>query len=122
MRVKILPNLSRWGRSLEIAVVLDNCCDPASALMAITADEENFIPVSQGQELPVAFTMSLEAGQALMDALWDCGLRPSDGKGSAGAMAAVQEHLRDLRKLIDRDDQVLHRLLDLIGGRRIGEN
>lgn len=39
-------------------------------------------------------------GQALMDQLWDCGLRPSEGTGSAGALAAVQGHLEDMRAIV----------------------
>jgi hypothetical protein len=40
------------------------------------------------------------AAQALMDNLWQCGLRPSEGSGSAGALAATQKHLEDMRKLV----------------------
>jgi hypothetical protein len=35
--------------------------------------------------------------QALMDDLWACGLRPTEGVGSAGSAAAMQEHLKDMR-------------------------
>lgn len=38
--------------------------------------------------------------QALMDSLWDCGLRPSEGTGSAGSLAATQRHLEDMRSLV----------------------
>lgn len=38
--------------------------------------------------------------QALIDSLWDCGLRPSEGSGSAGALAATQRHLDDMRRLV----------------------
>lgn len=41
--------------------------------------------------------------QALMDQLWDCGLRPSEGSGSAGALAATQRHLEDFRRLVFDD-------------------
>jgi hypothetical protein len=37
--------------------------------------------------------------QRLMDELWQCGLRPSEGTGSAGALAATQKHLEDMRKI-----------------------
>jgi len=37
--------------------------------------------------------------QKLMDDLWDCGLRPSEGSGSAGAMAATQKHLQDMKTI-----------------------
>jgi len=40
------------------------------------------------------------AAQSLMDELWECGLRPSEGTGSAGALAATQKHLEDMRKLV----------------------
>jgi hypothetical protein len=45
-------------------------------------------------------TMPRDAAQTLIDELWRCGLRPSEGSGSAGAMAATQKHLEDMRKLV----------------------
>ena len=35
--------------------------------------------------------------QKLMDNLWDCGLRPTEGQGTAGAIDAVNKHLQDMR-------------------------
>ena len=40
-----------------------------------------------------------QTAQELIDGLWDCGLRPSEGSGSAGALKATQEHLKDLQTL-----------------------
>ena len=40
-----------------------------------------------------------QEAQQLMDDLWDCGLRPSEGTGSAGAMAATQKHLEDMKTI-----------------------
>lgn len=37
--------------------------------------------------------------QRLMDELWNVGLRPSEGSGSAGQLAAVQNHLEDMRTI-----------------------
>jgi len=37
--------------------------------------------------------------QTLMDDLWDCGLRPSEGSGSAGALKKTEHHLEDMRKI-----------------------
>ncbi|KKN40725.1 hypothetical protein LCGC14_0730330 [marine sediment metagenome] len=37
--------------------------------------------------------------QKLMDDLWDCGLRPSEGSGSAGALKKTENHLADMRKI-----------------------
>lgn len=44
--------------------------------------------------------LDYEAAQSLMDELWTCGLRPTDGSGSAGALAATQKHLDDMRTLV----------------------
>lgn len=54
-----------------------------------------------GTREPVPFMdLDTTTAQALMDELWQCGLRPTEGTGSAGAMAAVQAHLADLQKLV----------------------
>lgn len=49
---------------------------------------------------PVAITHDM--AQHLMDSLWDCGLRPTEGKGSAGALAATEAHLKDMQTLAFR--------------------
>lgn len=42
------------------------------------------------------FRLDDTQAQALMDDLWSCGVRPTDGAGSAGAMAQAQEHIGNL--------------------------
>lgn len=37
--------------------------------------------------------------QQLMDELWRCGLRPSEGTGSAGSLRATEKHLADMQKI-----------------------
>lgn len=46
-------------------------------------------------------TLRLENQEAqfLMDELWRCGLRPSEGTGSAGSLAATEKHLRDMQAI-----------------------
>ena len=44
--------------------------------------------------------LTMQAGQKLIDDLWDVGLRPSEGSGSAGSFAAQGKHLEDMRKLV----------------------
>ncbi len=62
-----------------------------------------FSELQIGDETPTACVLGHHEAQILMDELWSCGLRPTEGKGSAGAMAAVQEHLKDLRRLVFAD-------------------
>lgn len=40
-----------------------------------------------------------QEAQRLMDELWDCGLRPSEGTGSAGSLAATERHLKDMQTI-----------------------
>jgi len=46
------------------------------------------------------------AAQEIMDQLWQIGFRPSEGTGSASALAATQKHLDDMRKLVFNDKEV----------------
>lgn len=59
-------------------------------------------PVMMEMREPNTFvepTMLLEPQQAqqLMDELWQCGVRPTEGTGSAGSLAATERHLKDMR-------------------------
>jgi hypothetical protein len=40
-----------------------------------------------------------DEAQRLMDELWNCGLRPSEGTGSAGSLAATERHLADMKQI-----------------------
>lgn len=56
--------------------------------------------VPDGQLVPGPTLELIPArAQELMDQLWACGLRPTEGVGSAGAAAAMQEHLNDMRRV-----------------------
>lgn len=49
---------------------------------------------------PPTLRIGRNEAQSLIDELWTIGIRPTEGSGSAGAMAAVQEHVSDLRRLV----------------------
>jgi hypothetical protein len=57
-------------------------------------------PVPSGGYVEAFARLSAESAQELMDDLWRCGLRPSEGGGSAGSLAATQRHLEDMRTLV----------------------
>ena len=42
-------------------------------------------------------SLNTDEAQLLMDEMWRCGLRPSEGSGSAGSLAATERHLKDMR-------------------------
>lgn len=62
--------------------------------------EPVFVEVEEGATPPVAFSLSDIEAQALMDRLWTAGLRPTEGSGSAGALAATERHLKDMQTLV----------------------
>lgn len=47
-------------------------------------------------------TLPLETAQELIDSLWQCGLRPSEGAGSAGSLKATENHLKDIQEFSQR--------------------
>lgn len=55
--------------------------------------------LGEGVEPEPSFSLSLDACQVLIDSLWDVGIRPTEGKGSAGQLKATEYHLEDMRKL-----------------------
>lgn len=61
--------------------------------------------VMETQEMDCVITaepirLSHVGAQELMDQLWQAGLRPSEGSGSAGSLAATERHLADMRSLV----------------------
>lgn len=47
--------------------------------------------------------LDITSAQRLMDELWQCGLRPTEGTGSAGSLAATERHLADMRRLVFKE-------------------
>ncbi len=62
--------------------------------------ESSYKEVNRYERLEPSFTMDPKRAQELMDSLWASGLRPTEGAGTAGAMAATQRHLGDLRQIL----------------------
>ena len=54
----------------------------------------------EGMYKEPSFVLDDNTAQVLMDDLWHSGLRPTEGTGSAGALAATQKHLEDMRTLV----------------------
>ena len=52
-----------------------------------------------GENVLPALVLQSREGQQLIDALWSCGLRPTEGAGSAGSLAATERHLADMRTI-----------------------
>ena len=62
------------------------------------------IVTDTGDGTPVApasapLIMDVKTAQILFQALWDAGLRPNSGESSSAHIAALKDHLEDMRKL-----------------------
>jgi hypothetical protein len=55
--------------------------------------------VEAGMKTSATLVISRQEGEALMNQLWYCGLRPSE-VGSAGQLQATEKHLEDMRQLV----------------------
>lgn len=60
--------------------------------------------IEEGQFVEPCVVLDITSAQRLMDELWNCGLRPSEGTGSAGALAATERHLADMRRLVFKEE------------------
>jgi hypothetical protein len=53
--------------------------------------------VERGGYLEPTCRLSDDSAQKLLEELWACGFRPSDGTGNTGELAATRAHLADMR-------------------------
>ena len=82
-----------WMARIEVLVSGDGWVAPPLVCSEVTPENELEIRHP-------TFCLSRDAAQTLMDDLWACGLRPTEGTGSAGALAAVERHIKDLQRLV----------------------
>lgn len=73
--------------------------EPGSRAETIMRGEVIMQEVGGGEYIEPTFKLSFDKAQTLMDDLWNCGVRPTDGTGSTGALKATQEHLKDMQKI-----------------------
>ena len=66
----------------------------------------NFLPYNQECFVDPSLRLTNLQAQALMDQLWQCGLRPTEGNGSAGSLAATERHLADMRAIVAKVTEV----------------
>jgi hypothetical protein len=64
------------------------------------ADPIMFRDVPIGTRIEPCVELTSDAAQTLMDELWNIGVRPTEGHGSTGQIAATEKHLDDMRQLL----------------------
>lgn len=109
-KLLVLAEVTNWGRNFSLQLgwrhgdfpdVPDQVAQP---LTFVPRDPD----VVETYGHAPAITMSREDVQSLMDELWRIGVRPSEGTGSAGSLAATERHLKDMQRItfsLLRDEQ-----------------
>ena len=93
---KFLARRADWTDKVRLALVVQNgdgSMSYAGPISLVRAESEH-------DSIDPFADLSHHEAQFLMDQLWDCGLRPTEGSGSAGSLAATQKHLEDMRALV----------------------
>jgi hypothetical protein len=87
---KIRLNRSPWYKGSEILITEG---DSVASHLTMT-------PIKPNEACEPSLRITDAAAQTLMDDLWQAGYRPTEGSGSAGAMAAQGRHLEDMRRIV----------------------
>jgi hypothetical protein len=69
-------------------------------IVGLEIETFNHYEEEPGESLGIGFS-PLQM-QALIDCLWKAGFRPTEGSGSAGSLAATQEHLKTVQDVMNR--------------------
>lgn len=98
-RHDIYAELHNFGRYIGLHISM--AYGPESKIIHV-AQPLTYVDVDRdrmetGEQPAIQLTMA--DAQQLIDQLWKCGLRPSEGSGSAGALSAVERHLDDMRQI-----------------------
>lgn len=57
-------------------------------------------PEDAGKTIEPTLRITPTEAQGFMDELWRAGIRPTEGAGSVGQLAATERHLEDMRTLV----------------------
>ncbi len=93
-KLDIIAKRELWNDSISLTARIVNGSESTFAQPVVFQTQE------AGFIVHPFFEMDITASQKLMDQLWDCGLRPSEGTGSAGSLKATENHLNDMRHLV----------------------
>ena len=88
-KIEVMARKESWSKGVSI-----HMRDGGSI-----ASPAMFRPADEGAVASPLVTLSIQSAQQLMDELWHCGLRPSEGVGSAGSLRATEYHLSDMRAI-----------------------
>ena len=96
-RLVFLARREHWGTRIQLSIGARDSGDGRTVTHA--AQGLTFLPIEPSSYLPDSISLTPDEAQALVDELWILGVRPSEGTGSAGSLAATERHLADMRRV-----------------------
>lgn len=92
-----------WRDRIHIDLFVVRSADGVESVTHATVIEMKPVNPDEATAFTPTFSLHMDEAQQLMDELWHCGLRPTEGTGSAGSLAATERHLKDLQRLVFKD-------------------
>jgi hypothetical protein len=97
MKIRIYAERSLVRKRVDVTLLQDEIDGYVLAGLPVVMERvEPFVEIAKP-----TFSLENDTAQMLMDELWRCGLRPTEGSGSAGSLAATERHLRDMQNVAD---------------------
>ncbi len=85
-----------FGRKIEVQMYVP-LADGATDVVTMFTIER--LKNGEGSFTEAPLTLTDAQAQELMDGLWQVGIRPTEGTGSAGSLAATERHLKDMQRI-----------------------
>ena len=82
-----------YGNRIDLYLV-NKLREKTTVCTEVVMEERN-----EGEYVQPSLSVDNKTAQMLMDELWKCGIRPTEGSGSAGSLAATEKHLEDMREV-----------------------
>lgn len=97
-RIELWFQYAPWYHGVEaVLMAWDERIRPTQAKVARIEWIDRGEP---GTIISPTFKLEMTEAQSAMDRLWQCGIRPTEGRGSAGSLEATEGHLKDMRAIV----------------------
>lgn len=95
-RARVSAQNASYNRYIEVWIRQER----GDKLFVVKPVEIEMVEVDQHSYAEPALRFDRDSAQELVDSLWQCGIRPTEGSGSAGSLMATERHLEDMRSLV----------------------
>lgn len=97
-RLRVFAEHSVYMNAINLHFCQERPEDDGTGMLSVMAPA-TFYEKEAGSYADPGLSLHVDTAQKLMDELWQCGIRPTNGVGSVGQLAATEKHLEDMRAL-----------------------